>query len=216
MYKKYFLLTYFAFIGIPAHAATQAQERIVAAGDLKRIFDNSMVSGLALEFNVKGKDCNILHVEASGVNLYKEMMQSLAYGTVVYGKILPGGVNEYAFKYGFSTVIYTNMANPDYVVFGSDKITGKSAKNLKVCTNDIAANVKNQAKIKTPKQPSFEPLSWSNARVGTNLYDGSYKNIAIIRSINQKADIIRVKYIASGDVEPKLLSAVAQFWYVKR
>jgi hypothetical protein len=54
------------------------------------------------------------------------------------------------------------------------------------------------------------------ARVGTRLYDGSYHYEATIVSLDAANDLMEVKYVRFGSIEPKRFSAVSQFWYVKQ
>ena len=200
-----------------ASAATPAQSRIQAARSLKNTFDRSDVRGFGLRFIVRGRQCDVLQVEGGEVNLYEEMMHALANGTVMYGKILPGGVNQFAFKHGFRRVIYTNEGNATYTSFGQPKLTRSELKKMQRCTDSIAAKLSApEPKTPTPSVPAFEPLSWAKARVGTKLFDGAYKHTATIVAIRRSEDIIEVKYVKSGSVEPKLLSAVSRFWYVRK
>jgi hypothetical protein len=64
--------------------------------------------------------------------------------------------------------------------------------------------------------PRLEPLSWETARPGRKLYDGTYEHDATIVSVSRADDLIHVKYVRSESVEPKRLSAVARFWYVRK
>ena len=194
-----------------------AQQRLKASKELQSTFDSSILKGWELKFVVRGNNCDVLHVEGY-TNLEEEMMKSLAYGTVIYGKILPGGVNNFAFNHGFRDVVYSNSGNSKYVTFGPAKLTRKQVRVMKACTDQMASQVKGE--FSTPPTPSptpqFEQLAWSTAKPGTKLYDGSYKHEATIVSVDRAGGIIVVKFVQSGSKEPKKLSAVAAYWYVKK
>jgi len=198
-------------------SGTPAQRRVAAAEDLQQRFDGSLLKGWQLKFAARGRQCDALHVEGY-TNLEKSMMQALAYGTLIYGKVLPGGVNSYAFSNGFRDVVYTNEEGATYLSFGETKLTRKRIRSMLRCTDDIAKSVATgqEKPVAVPEAPRFQQLSWENAKVGTKLYDGSYKHDATIVSVDRANDIIEVRYIRSGAVEPKTLSAVARFWYVKQ
>jgi hypothetical protein len=205
------------FYATAASAATPAQARVEAARSLENTFDSSQISGFGLRFIVRGKQCDVLQVEGGDVNLHEQMMHALANGTVMYGQILPGGVNQYAFTRGFRRVIYTNEGNTTYISFGQPKLTRTELKKMQRCTDSIAAKLSApEAKTSVPAPPTFEPLSWAKAGIGTKLYDGAYKHEATIVAIRRSEGIIEVKYVRSGAVEPKLLSAVSRFWYVRK
>ena len=205
------------FSATAASAATPAQARVKAARSLENTFDRSDLRGFGLRFIVRGRQCDVLQVEGGDVNLYEEMMHALANGTLMYGQILPGGVNQYAFKHGFRRVIYTNEGNATYTSFGQPKLTRTELKKMQRCTDSIAAKLSApERKTGAPAVPAFEPLSWAKARVGTTLFDGAYKHTATIVAIRRSEGIIEVKYVKSGTVEPKLLSAVSRFWYVRK
>jgi len=157
-----------------------------------------------------------LHVQGD-VNLYEDMMDAMANGTVMYGQILPGGVNQFAFGRGFHRVIYTNPGNATYASFGEPKLTRAQFRRMQRCTDSIAAKLSgDEPKASVPSAPPYDSLSWSNAHVGTRLYDGAFKHEATIVAVHRAEGIIEVKYVRSGAVEPKLLSAVSRFWYVRR
>jgi len=202
-------------IAVGAFAATPAQQRVQAAAQLQRTFQSDL-GGWGLHFVVRGKNCDVLHMDTTEVNLYPQMMEAMAYGTVEYGRILPGGVNKMAFNRGFRTVVYSNAHNARHVSFGDAKLDRKSASKLRVCTDAIAAKItspeRHPSRIDTPP---FESLSWANVAIGVKLYDGAFKHEATIVGLDRREGVIRVKYVSSGDVEPKLLNAVARFWYVK-
>lgn len=199
-----------------AGAATPAQRRMQAARELQSTFDASLVKGFELKFVVRGPGCDVLHVEGY-TNLNSGMMRSLGNGTLIYGRVLPGGVNHYAFQRGFRRIAYTNSEDPEFVTFGQPSLTRKQVKQMRRCTDQIAAKLSDQApSAKAPEPPRFEPLSWGTARPGRKLYDGAYVHEATIVSISRDDGLIHVKYVRSGTVEPKLLSAVARFWYVRR
>lgn len=198
------------------NAATPAERRMQAARELQSTFDASLIKGFELKFLVRGVRCDVLHVEGY-TNLTEEMMQALAHGTLIYGRVMPGGVNRFAFNRGFRSVAYTNAEDPAYAFFGEPTLKRKQVKQLRRCTDAIAAKVTDTAPpAKAPAAPPFEPLSWANARVGTKLYSGAFKHEATIVSLNRTDGLIEVRYVKSGSVEPKLLNAVARFWYVRR
>jgi hypothetical protein len=195
-------------------AATPAQRRVAVAAELQRIFDSSDLKGWEMTF--RGARCDVLHVQGD-VNLHPEMMEALGYGTVEYGRVLPGGVNRYAFDAGFRDVIYTNPTNPKYKSFGSSKLTAQLARAARRCTDEIAAAVpaSEEVPIVRSEEPKFEAISWENAKVGEKLYDGSYRHDVTIVALDPANDVMEVRYVKTGRVEPKRLSAVAQYWYVK-
>jgi hypothetical protein len=197
-------------------AADAAVARVQAAAELQRTFDSSMLKGWQLKFAPRGKNCDVLHVEGY-TNLDPQMMEAMAYGTLIYGKVLPGGVNSFAFGSGFRDVVYTNEGNSKYVAFGASKLTRKQARQAQLCTREIAIKVRADAPRPpvVPETPNYQPLSWKNARVGTVLYNGSFRPEATIVAVDRSNDLIKVRYEKSGSVEDKTLSAVAQFWYVK-
>jgi hypothetical protein len=214
----------FAFVVIctlschPARAqtSTPAQQRLQAADELQRTFDGSMLKGLELKFFVRGDSCEVLHVEGS--NLYDTMMTALANGTLVYGKVLPGGVNQFAFGRGFRDVVYTNRLDKVHTSYGPSKLDGTQALRLQKCDDSIAAKVTEQpSQVATkPTPPPFEPFSWASATPGKKLYDGSYNHEATIISVDKASRQITVKYVRTGSIEPKRLDAVAGFWYVRK
>jgi hypothetical protein len=122
-----------------AQVSTSAQQRLQAAAELQRTFDGSMLKGLELKFFVRGNSCDALHVEGS--NLYDTMMTALANGTLVYGKVLPGGVNQFAFGRGFRDTVYTNRLDTVYTSYGPSKLDGTKALKLQKCDDSIAAKV---------------------------------------------------------------------------
>lgn len=202
--------------GANTEAATPAQQRMQAARELQGTFDRSLVKGFELKFTVRGSGCDVLHVEGYA-NLTDGMMHSLANGTLIYGRVLPGGVNQFAFSRGFRQVAYTNEEDPTFASFGEPRLTRNQVKQMRRCTDAIAAELTaKSAPVKVPEAPRFEPLSWSKATVGRRLYDGAYKHHATIVSVNRAEGLIRVRYVGSGSVEPKLLEAVARFWYVRK
>lgn len=197
-------------------AENPAQQRIKASKKLQTTFDSSILKGWGLKFVVRGKNCDVLHVEGY-TNIEEQMMEALAYGTVIYGKILPGGINSFAFNHGFREVLYSNSGNRKYVTFGTAKLTRKQIRNLNVCTDQMAAQINESCTPPVPPTtPQFEQLTWSTATPRTKLYDGSFRHIATIVSVDRAGDIIVVKFAQSGVSEPKKLSAVAAYWYVKK
>lgn len=202
---------------VPHDSPTPAQRRFAAAAELQRVFDSSDLKGFELKFVVRGRNCDLLHVQGD-VNLYPEMMEALGYGTVEYGRILPGGVNKHAFNAGFRDVIYTNPSNAKSRSFGVSSLSPKQARTAPLCTDAIAAKLDPsfEKPVARPDEPRFEQLSWANARVGQRLFDGSYKHETTITSLDRANDRMEVRYVKSGTVEPKQFSAVAQYWYVKQ
>ena len=216
-YATIAVTAFIIFCTAAASAITPAQTRMQAARSLETTFDSSQLQGFGLRFIVRGRQCDVLQVEGGEVNLHEQMMHALANGTVMYGQILPGGVNQFAFKHGFRRVIYTNEGDATYTSFGQPKLTRTELKKMQRCTDTIAAKLSApEAKTPVPSPPAFEPLSWGKARVGTKLFDGAYKHEATIVALRRSEGIIEVKYVRSGAVEPKLLSAVSRFWYVRK
>jgi hypothetical protein len=165
-------------------AATPAEQRMQAAHELQATFDGSLVKGFELKFMVRGSGCDVLHVEGY-TNLTDGMMHSLANGTLIYGRVLPGGVNQFAFQRGFRQVVYTNEEDPTFASFGDPRLTRKQVKQMRRCTDAMAAKLTSKSTpMKVPEAPRFEPLSWTTARVGRRLYDGAYKHDPTIVSVN--------------------------------
>lgn len=197
-------------------ARTAAERRMQAARELQSTFDGSLVKGFDLKIAVRGSSCDVLHVEGY-VNLTEGMMQALANGTVMYGRVLPGGVNQFAFRNGFRRVAYTNAEDPTFASFGQPTLTRKQVRQMRRCSDAIAAKLTGkESAAAVPEPPRFEALSWRTARAGRKLYDGAYKHHATIVSVDRGEGLIHVKYVRSGSVEPKLLDAVARFWYVRK
>lgn len=136
----------------------------------------------------------------------------------IYGRVLPGGVNNHAFNHGFRDVVYTNEEGSTYRSWGSSNITRKQVRAMRKCTDAIAATVSDSGSppAPSPGTPTFEPLSWRTAKTGVRLYDGTYRHTATIVAVDKAEGLIRVKYVKSGSIEPKLLESVAKFWYVKK
>jgi len=145
-------------------------------------------------------------------------MEALAYGTLIYGRVLPGGVNDFAFGRGFRDIVYTNSEGSTYRSFGPTNLTRKQVQAMRECTDTIAAKLSDAVAPSVPKPaaPAFEQLSWRAAKAGTKLYDGTYRHDATIVSVDRAAGMIYVKYVRSGTTEAKLLESVARFWYVKK
>lgn len=211
-----FLAIFFAVL--PAFALTPAQNRLSASVELQRTFDASPLKGMELKFIVRGPHCDILNVE--GDNLYTEMMEALANGTVMYGKVLPGGVNAFAFRRGFRDVVYTNRADKAFVSYGPTKFTRDAVRKLKPCSAADAAALTADASVTSPPSlptpPPYTSLSWGTAKPGQRLYNGAYKHEATIVSVDRPAGLITVRYERTGTIEPKLLDAVAKSWYVRK
>ena len=195
----------------------RALDRVNSAAELQRIFDASLIGGLRIKFHVRGKQCDALHVE--GFNLTDSMMTAVAYGTIIYGRVLPGGVNSYAMSRGFEDVVYTNTADDVVVSFGSRKLTRSQIRKLRKCNETIAMELApspDRAPQTALAAPKFVQLSWASAAPGRKLYDGTYKHDATIVSADRSTGLITVRYVHSGTVEPKDLEAVSQFWYVRQ
>jgi hypothetical protein len=62
----------------------------------------------------------------------------------------------------------------------------------------------------------FEKLSWSNSAPGVKIYDNSQRHTATVVSTDENSGLVYVRYVKSGSVEPKLLDAVAQNWFIKK
>lgn len=165
-----------------AAAATPAETRMKVARELQSTFDTSLVKAFELKFVVRGPRCDVLHVEGY-TNLTDGMMQALANGTLLYGRVLPGGVNQFAFTRGFRQVAYSNEEDPTFASFGQPSLTRRQVKQVRRCTDAIAVTLKaKEAPVTVPSPPRFEPLSWATATVGRRLYDGAYKHDATIVS----------------------------------
>jgi hypothetical protein len=61
----------------------------------------------------------------------------------------------------------------------------------------------------------WEQLSWQNAHRGVKLYNYGGKHEATIRKVDPGTGIIVVRY-RNGEVEPKDLAAVSQYWWVRK
>ena len=196
--------------------ATPALDRVHAARQLQERFDASVVANWHLQFFVRGPACDVLQVEAENVDLAREMMQAVGYGTVLYGQIVPGGVNAFAFDRGFKNVIFTNTKDRVAVAFGTPTITAGQAKRARLCTKAIAEGVgAPEGKAPAYSQPAFEQLSWANAKKGAQIFDASYALVGTIADVDRDQGIIAVHF-TTGQTEPKLLDAVAKVWYVRR
>ena len=202
-------------VGQTLVAATPAQDRLQAAASLRQKFNDSALSGLDLRFSVRGAGCDVLNVE--GLNLYTEMMTALAQGTVVYGKVLPGGVNMYALRRGFKDIVYTNRLDDAYVSYGPSKLQRAAVLKLPPCTDALAASLTGAPSTAPPPAPApYVPLSWTSATPGQKLYDASYKHDATIVSVDKTAGLITVQYVRNGVREKKRLESVASLWYVSK
>jgi hypothetical protein len=212
--KIYFLLT--IVLAATASAATPAERRLQAATDLRTTFASSVVRGLDLDFTVRGSSCDVLQVEGY-VNLTEGMMLALSNGTLIYGQVLPGGVSQYALGRGFRGVGYTNTEDRVYLFAGSPTLTRGQLKKLRRCTQADARKLNTAETPHTPPSPPpFENLSWQNARAGTKLYNGAYRHEATILRLDPAHDRMQVRYVRTGEVEPKQFSAVARYWYVRK
>lgn len=200
----------------PPPPMSPAQARVALATRLQEVYASSMLENYDLRFQARGKRCDVLHVEAHGVNLYEQMMESLAYGSVLYGRILPGGVNDAAFKVGFQTVAITNAYDNVSTSFGAKRMSRSQVRREPPCTEATVASLSaaDEPKRFVPGGPRYVALSWQNVASGVRLYDGSHRHEATVVSVDRSNGRIIVRYEASGAVEPKILSAVAPYWYV--
>jgi len=66
------------------------------------------------------------------------------------------------------------------------------------------------------ENPNYENLSLENARVGAELYNNTEKHEATIVTVDKEAGLIYVRYVKSGSVEPKSITALSKTWFVKR
>jgi hypothetical protein len=64
--------------------------------------------------------------------------------------------------------------------------------------------------------PGLRPLTSANAASGIKLYNAAGVHEVTIVRVDLGSDLIRVRYVRNGATEPKRLSAVAAFWYVKQ
>ena len=65
-------------------------------------------------------------------------------------------------------------------------------------------------------EANLEPLSETTATVGARLYNAAGAYEATIVGVDLAADRIVVRYVRNGAREPKTLSAVSRFWFVRR
>jgi hypothetical protein len=138
-----------------AAAATPAEVRMKAAREHQSTFDRSLVKKFELTFVVRGPRFDVLHVEGY-TNLTDGMMHALANGTLIYGRVLPGGVNQFAFNGGFRQVAYSNEEDPTFASFGQPSVTRKQVKQMRRCTDAIAATLKaKEAQVAVPPPPRF-------------------------------------------------------------
>jgi hypothetical protein len=68
----------------------------------------------------------------------------------------------------------------------------------------------------TRKDEDYEPLSWSNAKIGVKLYNYWEEHEVTIVGIDQQAGLITVKYAKNGTVEDKDLNALSRLWFVRK
>lgn len=125
----------------PPAPVSPAEARVALAVQLQEAYASSMLKNYDIRFQARGKRCDVLHVEAHGVNLYREMMEALAYGQVLYGQIVPGGVNEAALAVGFETVVVTNAYDRVSASFGAAQISRSQVRQLPRCTEATAAAI---------------------------------------------------------------------------
>lgn len=65
-------------------------------------------------------------------------------------------------------------------------------------------------------EPNLTPLSAATAAVGMKLYNSAGIHEVTIVGLNIAADRITVRYVSNGAREPKSLSGVSRWWYVKQ
>jgi hypothetical protein len=201
----------------PAPPASPSMGRFSAAQDLQRRFDRSLVANWRLLFFVRGAECDVLQVEAETVDLDRETMVAIAHGTVIYGQIVPGGVNSFAFDRGFRNVVYTNARNRITASFGTPEMSRTEVKRARLCSEAEAATLEAESAPAGSDyvSPAFAQLSWNLATQGRRIFDASYEPVGTIRSVDRARGMIYVKF-DSGGVEPKLLESVAPYWYVEK
>lgn len=66
------------------------------------------------------------------------------------------------------------------------------------------------------ENPNYEKLSLENAKVGTKLYNNTEKHEATIVTVDKDGGLIYVRYVKSGLVEPKSITALSNTWFVKK
>ena len=87
---------------------------------------------------------------------------------------------------------------------------------------DWSVAVKGDARRERPQSHTMlhdsglVPLSRTTATAGRKLYNAAGFQEATIVKVDLSADRIVVRYLKSGTVEPKILSAVSAFWYIKK
>lgn len=64
-------------------------------------------------------------------------------------------------------------------------------------------------------EANLKPLSATNAAIGVKLYNAAGIHEATIVGVDAAANRITVHYVRNGATEPKMLSAVGAFWFVK-
>lgn len=199
----------------PTTASQPSANKADVAAELQALFDTSQLRGWDLQFRARGAACEYLHVEGS-TNLEPEMMTAMAHGSLFYGEILPGGVNQFAFSRGFTGVVFTNQHNEKLAAFGEGLPSRKKIRSSRVCSRDTPEAAALPTRQSSYVAASFERLSWENAKPGAALFNGAHQQEAMVVSVDRDAGLIRVQYLRSGSIEEKDLAAVAKFWYVNR
>ena len=64
-------------------------------------------------------------------------------------------------------------------------------------------------------EANLKPLTAVNAAVGVKLYNAAGVHEVTIVGVDAAADRVTVRYVKNGTKEPKILSAVSAFWFVK-
>lgn len=65
-------------------------------------------------------------------------------------------------------------------------------------------------------EANLQSLTPSSAAVGVKLYNAAGVHEATLTAVDLPNDRIRVRFVRTGTIEPKQLSSVAHFWYVRR
>jgi hypothetical protein len=95
----------------------------------------------------------------------------------------------------------------------------RSARSL--ADNDSTVVIKGDAPREASRsgpmlhEAGLEALSQSTAAVGTKLFNAAGVHEATIVGVDLSGDRITVRYVRGGAREPKMLSAVSRFWFVK-
>lgn len=100
--------------------------------------------------------------------------------------------------------------------------TGRYDRRTRSLGDDWTVAVKGDAPRETARsgpmlhEPSLQPLTGATATIGTKLYNAAGVHEATIMAVDLPRDRITVRFVRNGAREPKMLSAVSQFWFVKR